>query len=48
MNTYCKRQAIREKYKGQIDELTFNLDVADGVGLDNALSDAMAALKGTR
>ena len=41
VNTYCKRQAIRDKYRGQIDEVTFNLDVADGVGLDNALKEAM-------
>jgi methionine-rich copper-binding protein CopC len=46
LNTYCKRQAIRDKYRGQIDELTFNFDVADGVGLDNALAQAMEAKKG--
>jgi methionine-rich copper-binding protein CopC len=46
LNTYCKRQAIRDKYRGQIDELTFNFDVADGVGLDNALAEAMEAKKG--
>lgn len=43
VNTYCKRQAIRDKYKGQIDENTFNFDLADGVGLEHALEDAMAA-----
>jgi copper resistance protein C len=46
VNTYCKRQAVRDKFKGQIDEKTFNFDLADGVGLDNALADAMQALKG--
>jgi copper resistance protein C len=46
VNTYCKRQAIRDKFKGQIDEKTFNFDLADGVGLDNALAEAMEALKG--
>ena len=46
LNTYCKRQAIRDKYRGQIDELTFNFDVSDGVGLDNALADALDAKKG--
>ena len=24
VDTYCKRQAIRDKFKGQIDEKTFN------------------------
>jgi hypothetical protein len=46
VNTYCKRQVIRDKYKGQIDEITFNLELADGVGFEHALADAMAALKG--
>ncbi len=46
LNTYCKRQAIRDKYKGQIDDLTFNFAVADGVGLANALAFAMDAKKG--
>jgi copper resistance protein C len=45
LNTYCKRQAIRDKYRGQIDEVTFNLEVADGVGLENALAEAMEAMK---
>jgi len=46
VNTYCKRQAIREKYRGQLDEKTFNFDLGQGMGLDTALADAMAALKG--
>jgi methionine-rich copper-binding protein CopC len=46
VNTYCKRQAIRDTYKGQIDEKTFNFDLSEGVGLDNALADAMGVLKG--
>jgi copper resistance protein C len=42
VDTYCKRQAIRDKFKGQIDEATFNGALADGEGLESALSDAMA------
>ena len=41
-DTYCKRQAIRDKFKGQIDEATFNAALADGEGLESALADAMA------
>jgi azurin len=44
INTYRKRQAIRDQYKGKIDELTFNLAIADGEGLESALKDAMDAL----
>ncbi|MBV9542852.1 MAG: copper resistance protein CopC [Chloroflexi bacterium] len=44
VNTYRKRQAIRDQYRGKIDELTFNLAIASGEGLENALKDAMAAL----
>jgi methionine-rich copper-binding protein CopC len=43
VNTYCQRQAIRDQYRGQIDEKTFNFDLANGVGLEHALSDAMDA-----
>jgi len=46
VNTYCKRQAIRDKYKGQIDENTFNFELSEGVGLETALAKAMEALKG--
>ena len=42
IDTYCKRQAIRDKYAGQIDVLSFNFAVADGEGLESALADAMA------
>jgi copper resistance protein C len=42
VDTYCKRQAIREKFKGQIDEATFNGALADGEGFESALADAMA------
>ena len=42
VDTYCKRQAIRDKFKGQIDEATFNAALADGEGLESALADAMA------
>jgi methionine-rich copper-binding protein CopC len=44
VNTYCKRQAIREQYKGKIDEETFNELVAEGVGLESALAEAMEAM----
>lgn len=42
VDTYCKRQAIRDKYAGQIDIASFNFALADGEGLESALSDAMA------
>jgi methionine-rich copper-binding protein CopC len=42
VDTYCKRQAMREKYAGQIDVASFNAALADGEGLESALSDAMA------
>jgi hypothetical protein len=42
VDTYCKRQAIRDKYAGQIDVATFNAALANGEGLESALSDAMA------
>jgi len=48
VNTYCKRQAIRDKYKGQIDEKTFNFDLGEGTGLETALAEAMEALKGAK
>jgi methionine-rich copper-binding protein CopC len=44
INTYRKRQAIRDQYKGKIDELTFNFAIANGEGLESALKDAMDAL----
>jgi methionine-rich copper-binding protein CopC len=43
VNTYCKRQAIRDQYKGQIDELIFNFDLSEGMGLESSLKDAMGA-----
>jgi hypothetical protein len=42
VDTFCKREAIRQKYAGQIDVATFNAALADGEGLESALSDAMA------
>jgi copper resistance protein C len=42
VDTYCKRQAIRDKYAGQIDVASFNFALADGEGLESALADAMA------
>jgi methionine-rich copper-binding protein CopC len=41
VDTFCKREAIRQKYAGQIDVATFNAALADGEGLESALSDAM-------
>jgi methionine-rich copper-binding protein CopC len=45
VDTYCKRQAIRDKNQGKIDEKTFNYDLSIGMGLQTALNDAMKALK---
>jgi len=45
-DTYCKRQAIREQYKGKIDENVFNLDLSIGMGLESSLKDAMSGGKG--
>jgi hypothetical protein len=42
VDTYCKRQAIRDKFVGQIDVATFNGALADGEGLESGLADAMA------
>ena len=42
VDTYCKRQALRDKYAGQIDVASFNAALADGEGFESALSDAMA------
>jgi methionine-rich copper-binding protein CopC len=41
VNTYCKRQAIREQYKGRINENVFNFDLSIGMGLESSLKDAM-------
>lgn len=41
VNTYCKRQAIREQYKGKINEVLFNFDLSIGMGLESSLKDAM-------
>jgi methionine-rich copper-binding protein CopC len=42
VDTFCKREAIRQKYAGKIDVATFNAALADGEGLESALEDAMA------
>jgi methionine-rich copper-binding protein CopC len=42
VDTYCKRQAIRDKYAGEIDISSFNDDLAAGKGFESALADAMA------
>jgi copper resistance protein C len=47
VNTYRKRQAIRDKYQGRIDVAVFNAALADGEGLESALDDAMAAKSGS-
>jgi methionine-rich copper-binding protein CopC len=41
LNTYRKRQAIRDQYRGKIIEVVFNEAVADNEGLETALADAM-------
>jgi methionine-rich copper-binding protein CopC len=45
VDTFCKREAIRQKYAGQINVASFNAALADGEGLESALSDAMADLQ---
>ena len=47
VNTYRKRQAIRDQYRGQIDEAVFNAAIAAGKGLESAVKDAMAARGGS-
>jgi len=42
VDTFCKREAIRQKYAGKIAVASFNAALADGEGLESALSDAMA------
>ena len=43
-STYTQRQTIRDRYRGEIDELTFNDELGDGVSVAQALADAMAAV----
>lgn len=43
IDSYAKRQAIRDQYRGQIDEVTFNDELGDGVALETALADALQA-----
>jgi copper resistance protein C len=40
LNTYRKRQAIRDQYRGKINEVAFNEAVADDQGLESALKAA--------
>jgi len=47
VDTYRKRQAIRDQYRGKIDEAVFNDRLAAGQGLEAALSGAMAAKSGS-
>ena len=42
----ASEQVIRDKFRGQIDEKTFNYLLSIGKGLDSALEGAIAALKG--
>jgi hypothetical protein len=42
-STYAERQAIRDQYRGRIDDLTFNDEIGDGVPLEQALADALNA-----
>jgi methionine-rich copper-binding protein CopC len=46
VNTYCKRQGIRDANKGKLSEVVFNELIADGVGLESALAEAMEAMSG--
>ena len=46
VNTYCKRQAIRDANKGRISEVVFNELIADGVGLESALAEAKEEMTG--
>jgi methionine-rich copper-binding protein CopC len=41
VNTYCKRQAIRDQYKGKLNELVFNYDLSVGMGLESSLKAAL-------
>jgi methionine-rich copper-binding protein CopC len=41
VDTYCKREMVREKYAGQIDVVTFNEALAAGQGFESALANAM-------
>jgi methionine-rich copper-binding protein CopC len=41
VNTYCKRQLVRDQYHGKIDEATFNGAIAGGARLEDALHEAM-------
>jgi copper resistance protein C len=46
VNTYCKRQLVRDQYRGKIHEATFNEALAAGEKLEDALSAAMEELEG--
>jgi methionine-rich copper-binding protein CopC len=41
VNTYCKRQALRDQYKGKLNEVVFNFDLSIGMGFENSLKDAL-------
>jgi hypothetical protein len=43
VSTYAERQAIRDRYPNQLDNLTFNDELGDGVPLEQALADALNA-----
>jgi hypothetical protein len=48
ISSYAKRQALRDQYRGQMDEVTFNDELGDGVPLETALNDAIAAYRRAR
>ena len=41
LNTLSKRQAIRDQYRGRLDEATFNYLIGQGRSLDEALAAAL-------
>ena len=43
MDTFSKRQAIRDRFRGQLDEALFNALLAQGKSLDVALAAARRA-----
>lgn len=47
VDTYRKRQAIRDRYRGRIDQAVFNFRLSIGEGVEAALSGAMAAKSGS-
>jgi len=46
VNTYCKRQLVRDQNRGKILEIAFNDALASGAKLEAALAEAKEALLG--